>query len=218
MTGSTRLMATPVSTSDELTVYIKICGLDTTESARVAIDNGTDAVGVVMSRTSPRRQSFERAASIVDLAREHVDTVLVVHDMPAAEAAQIGVRLGVSVVQLHGGAYGADDFAEARALFPRLWRATSLVHDPDLTVGAYGEELVLLDAATPGSGERWDLAALADRRPAGRWLLAGGLDPANVAAAISVASPWGVDVSSGVESSPGVKDPERIRAFLTAAR
>jgi len=199
-------------------VYVKICGLDTVESVRVAVEGGADAVGVVMSRTSPRRQSFERASAIVDAARDHVDTVLVVHDMPAADAARIAARLGAAVLQLHGVAYGPDDFAEAGASFPRLWRATSLTSDPDLTVGAYGEELLLLDAPKAGSGERWDLTGLVDRRPSGRWLLAGGLDPGNVAAAIAAAAPWGVDVSSGVESSPGVKDPERIRAFLAATR
>ena len=75
-----------------------------------------------------------------------------------------------------------------------------------------------LDAPLAGSGHRWDLSALADQRPEGRWLLAGGLAPDNVAAAIHQASPWGVDVSSGVESSRGVKDPELIRKFVAAAR
>ncbi|MFZ2509968.1 MAG: phosphoribosylanthranilate isomerase, partial [Gordonia sp. (in: high G+C Gram-positive bacteria)] len=70
----------------------------------------------------------------------------------------------------------------------------------------------------PGSGEQWDLSAVGEHAPAGRWLLAGGLRPDNVAAAIAQAQPWGVDVSSGVESAPGVKDPVKIREFLSAIR
>ncbi|MGW5569600.1 phosphoribosylanthranilate isomerase [Nocardia thailandica] len=198
-------------------MYVKVCGLDTVAAAEVAVAAGADAVGVVMSRTSPRRRTFAEAAPIVAAVRDRVDTVLVVNDTPAAEAAEIAGRLGVAVLQLHG-PYTRADFAAARAIFPRLWRATSLAEDPDLTVGAWDEELILLDAPRPGSGERWDLSALRARRPVGNWLLAGGLNPGNVAEAVAAADPWGVDVSSGVESAPGVKDHDRVRAFLDAAR
>lgn len=203
-------------------MFVKVCGLDTVETARVAVEAGADAVGVVMNRTSPRRLTEEVASEIVaavkGFAGGAVETVLVVNDMPAEDAALTGNRLGVDVVQLHG-TYTPDDFRVALGLFNgRVWRATSLSTDPDLTVGAYGETRLLLDAPLPGSGERWDVSALDGRTPEGEWLLAGGLNPDNVAAIIAAAQPWGVDVSSGVESAPGVKDHAKVRAFVAAAK
>lgn len=198
-------------------MYVKVCGLDTTLSARVAVEAGADAIGVVMAEGSPRNLDVETAAAIVDAVRADVDTVLVVKDVPVRDAVDLAVRVGVDVLQLHG-SYTRTDFAEARQRLERVWRATALDDDTDLHVGAWGEELMLLDAPRAGSGERWDLGSLADRRPDGRWLLAGGLDPDNVADAVRQASPWGVDVSSGVEGARGVKDHDAIRAFVAAAR
>lgn len=191
----------------------KVCGLTAVDDVAVAVGAGADAIGVVINRTSPRAVDADLASRIVAAAAGEVDTVLVVNDMPAAQAARLAQRIGVSVLQLHG-TYTPADFAEATALFPRVWRATSLAHAPDLRVGAYGEEALLLDAPRPGSGEQWDLTSLSDRGPDGHWILAGGLRPDNVAAAITRARPWGVDVSSGVESAPGVKDHGLIRDFL----
>ncbi|MBF4551832.1 phosphoribosylanthranilate isomerase [Pseudoclavibacter sp. VKM Ac-2888] len=198
-------------------MYVKVCGLDSVESAAVAVESGADAVGIVMSRTSPRRRPAEEAAKIFGSVAAGVDRVLVVHDMSATDAAEIAGAVGANVLQLHG-SYSGDEVRAAGAIFPRIWRATSLADDPELRVGAFGEELLLLDAPRPGSGERWDLSELVRRRPEGHWLLAGGLHPGNVAEAIRQAGPRGVDVSSGVESSPGVKDHARIRAFVEAAK
>lgn len=198
-------------------MYVKICGLRTAEHARVAVDAGADAVGVVMNATSPRRATDAEARAVVE-ASGAADTVLVVNDLPATEAARTAQRLGFDVLQLHGRAYGEADFAAALAIVPRVWRATSLDLDPPLEVGAWGEEALLLDAPKPGSGERWDLSELAERAPDGRWLLAGGLSPATVAEAVATVRPGGVDVSSGVEVAPGEKSSDLIRAFVAAAR
>lgn len=197
-------------------MYVKVCGLRTVDAARVAVQAGADAVGVVMNRTSVRAVDRRTAAAIIAAVDGAADTVLVVNDMTAAQAAERAVELGVDILQLHGD-YTADDFAAAGARIARYWRATSPSADPDLSVGAYGEEALLLDAARPGSGQRWDTGTLAGR-VTGHWILAGGLDPGNVADAIATARPWGVDVSSGVESAPGVKDHDAIRAFVGAAR
>lgn len=202
-------------------MFVKICGLDTPENARATVEAGADAVGVVMSTASPRHRTEAEAAAVLAAAREaspEVVTVLVVNDTPAREAARTAVRIGADVLQLHGSAYGPADAAAARAEGLRVWRATSLRDDTDPTVGAWGEEALLLDAPVPGSGETWDLAGLAGRRPEGDWLLAGGLGPDNVADAVAAVRPWGVDVSSGVESARGVKDLARVRAFVAAAR
>lgn len=198
-------------------MYVKICGLRTADHARAAVDAGARAVGVVMNRTSPRRATEAEAASVVEAVAGRADTVLVVNDMGAVEAAETAARLGFDVLQLHGRAYGEADFAVARAVIGRVWRATSLDADPSLEVGAWGEEVLLLDAPKPGSGERWNWVDLADRAPTGHWLVAGGLDPTNVAEAVALTHPWGVDVSSGVETEPGEKSTQLIRAFVAAA-
>lgn len=199
-------------------MYVKICGLDTEASARVAIDAGADAIGVVMNQTSSRRVDFNTAQGIIAAAANEVDTVLVTNDMDASEAARTAQKLGVTALQLHGPAYTSRAFAAAIAIHPVVWRATSLSEKPDLRVGAWGEQILLLDAPIAGSGETWDLGPLVDSPPVGSWLLAGGLDPDNVASAIQAARPWGVDVSSGVESSPGVKHHDKIRRFISAAK
>ena len=198
-------------------MYVKVCGLTDPEMARVAVAAGADAVGVVMSERSPRHVSPDVAVGVVDAVGGRADTVLVVREMPVEQAVEVAAGIGVDVLQLHG-RYSAAEFVTARAGFPRVWRATALDDATDLTVGAWGEELLLLDAPVAGSGHTWDLGALEHRRPEGHWLLAGGLDPTNVAAAVAAARPWGVDVSSGVESSRGVKDADLVRAFVAAAR
>lgn len=200
-------------------MYVKICGLRTAEHARVAVGAGADAIGVVMNRTSSRRATDDEARSVVQATSgSGVATVLVVNDMDATEAARTAVRLGFDALQLHGPAYAPADFSSALSIISRVWRATSLDLDPPLTVGAMGEEVLLLDAPRPGSGERWDLSELADRAPGGQWMLAGGLRPDNVAEAVAAVRPWGVDVSSGVEIGPGEKSSGLIEAFLAAAR
>lgn len=198
-------------------MYVKICGLRDPEHARLAVERGAHAVGVVMNRTSSRRATDAEASAVIEAVQGRADSVLVVNDLPAAEAAATATRLGFDILQLHGPAYGPDDFAAALAVIPRVWRATSLDLAPSLEVGAFGEERLLLDAPKPGSGERWDLSVLAASAPAGEWLLAGGLNPDNVSEAVRSVRPWGVDVSSGVESAPGQKDPQRIAAFIQAA-
>ncbi len=198
-------------------MYVKVCGLKDADTARVAVDAGADAVGVVMSAGSPRDVTPAVAAGVVEAVGDRADTVLVVRKMAVEDAVEMARRIGVDVLQLHG-RYTAAEFSTARATFGRIWRATSLTGSTDLTVGAWGEELLLLDAPVAGSGHTWNLDALEHHRPDGRWLLAGGLDPANVAAAVAAARPWGVDVSSGVESSRGVKDADLVRSFVAAAK
>lgn len=198
-------------------MYVKICGLRTADHARAAVDAGARAVGVVINRNSSRRATEAEAVSVVEAVAGRADAVLVVNDMDAVEAAETAVRLGFDVLQLHGRAYGESDFTAARAVIGRVWRATSLDADPSLDVGAWGEEVLLLDAPEPGSGERWNWTDLADRAPTGHWLVAGGLDPTNVAEAVALTRPWGVDVSSGVETEPGEKSTQLIRDFVAAA-
>ncbi|WP_053385849.1 phosphoribosylanthranilate isomerase [Leucobacter japonicus] len=206
-------------------MYVKICGLREPQHAALAAELGADAVGVVMSPASPRHASSDEARSVLSATRAvraGIDTVLVVNTLPADEAARIAADLGFDVLQLHG-AYTARDVTVAQEIIPRVWRATSLADAPQLRAGELGEERLLLDGAVPGSGSSWNVAPLGvpgelRERIGDSWLLAGGLSPENVADAIVAARPGGVDVSSGVESSRGVKDPDRIARFITAAR
>ncbi|MGO3151185.1 MAG: phosphoribosylanthranilate isomerase [Galactobacter sp.] len=202
-------------------MYVKVCGLKTTEAATEAVTAGADAIGVVMSPKSSRHVDAHTARTVIaaaKAARADVDAVLVVNDLPAVDAAEMAVEIGADVLQLHGPAYSSADFRAAARILPRLWRATSLKHEPHPVLGAHGEERLLLDAPNPGSGSTWDLSVLKDLGLKGGWLLAGGLNPDNVAQAIRTAHPWGVDVSSGVESAPGEKDLGLIRAFVEAAK
>lgn len=199
-------------------MYVKICGLSTIESARTALDAGADAVGVVMSRRSRRTVSAAVARELASFVGGAADVVLVVDELPAAEAAAVAGGIGADVVQLHGAGYSPDDVTTAAAAGLRVWRATSVTSADEVAAGSWGEEALLLDSPDPGSGRRWDFAVLAGRPLPGRWMLAGGLDPENVAEAVASARPWGVDVSSGVESAPGIKDLDRIRAFVEAAK
>ncbi|MFI9503530.1 phosphoribosylanthranilate isomerase [Nocardia sp. NPDC052566] len=195
-------------------MFVKLCGLRTEEDVATAVAAGADAVGFVFT-TSPRRIPVDVARDLLREVPPEILTVGVVHGISPAEAGELARASGVSALQLHG-SYPSTAFRELAEF--RLLRATSLIADTDVRTGAYGEEWLLLDSPVAGSGARWDLTALNAARPTGNWLLAGGLTPANVAEAIAIAQPWGVDVSSGVESTRGVKDHGLMREFVAAAR
>lgn len=197
-------------------MFVKVCGVRTEADVATAVSAGADAVGFVFGE-SVRRVDVDVARRIAAGVPPHVLTVGVFGGVAATEAARLATEAGVGAVQLHG-RYPRAAFEELVGLPVRLVRATALDADTDVRVGSYGEEMLLLDSPVAGSGERWDLSLLDRARPQGRWLLAGGLTPDNVAAAVGAARPWGVDVSSGVESRRGVKDHARIREFVPAAR
>lgn len=197
-------------------MFVKLCGLRTESDVAVAVEAGADAVGFVLT-TSPRQIDAGLARSLVAAVPEHVLTVAVVRGITAAEAGELAAKTGVKALQLHGD-YPKAAFDELADRPFQLVRATALGPDTDVRTGAFGEELLLIDSPVAGSGEQWDITKLQDNRPTGKWVLAGGLAPETVVGAISVAQPWGVDVSSGIESSRGVKDHGRMREFVAAAR
>jgi phosphoribosylanthranilate isomerase len=199
-----------------LNMFVKVCGVRTEVDVATVVAAGADAVGFVLTE-SVRRVEAGRARLLIAEVPPEILTVGVVHGVPVAEAGRLGLAAGVQAVQLHGG-YPRSAFGELAGQPFRLIRATTLGPGTDVRVGAYGEELLLLDSPVAGSGERWDLSLLGAAPPQGKWLLAGGLGPDNVAEAIAAARPWGVDVSSGVESSRGVKDHDLIHRFVAAAR
>jgi phosphoribosylanthranilate isomerase len=193
-------------------MFVKVCGLRTLEDVDVAVSSGADAVGFLFA-ASPRQVDPATARELAETAGSTL-TVGVFHKQPVDEVRAIAEATGIKAIQLHGD-YPKDAFT---ALADPRWQLIRAVpySAPDLRVGAYGDHLLLVDAPKGGSGESWDYTSVANLD--GQWLLAGGLTPDTVSAAIQTSGTWGVDVSSGVEASRGVKDHALIRAFVAAAR
>lgn len=197
-------------------MFVKVCGLSTPEAVLAAVAAGAHAVGFVLT-SSPREVTPERARELLAHVPDGVAAVGVFRHESAAEAVMLARRAGLAWVQLHGDRVPADVRAVQDAGL-KVIRAVTMEAGPEAFAG-WGEDMLLVDAAVPGSGEAWDFASVRSKGLAGRdWLLAGGLDPDNVAGAAVQAGAWGVDVSSGVESARGVKDLDKIRAFVNAAR
>lgn len=199
-------------------VRVKVCGITRAEDARLAADLGVDAVGFVFWPGSPRALSVERAAGLARLLPPLVTVVGVFVNQPIDEIRRVAEAVGLGAVQLHG-----DEPADVWTSVPcRCIKAVAVGEGfnpaflADWPVGV----MPLLDAVDAqrrgGTGRAvdWRAASAASRvRPV---LLAGGLTPGNVAAAIRQVQPYGVDVSSGVETEPGIKDASRLRAFVDA--
>lgn len=215
-------MSAPHANAAMRRVQIKVCGLTTPEDAGLVADAGVDAVGFVFWPRSPRAVSLAQARRITAALPPLVLRVGVFVDASLDELCRTADEVGLDLLQLHG--------QEPPAFFERLPRRgiKALAAGTDLDVeqaAGYGEhaDAVLLDAKSPlapgGTGERcdWDVARRVRAR-VGRLVLAGGLTPENVTAAIAAVQPDAVDVSSGVEQAPGRKDAARVRAFVAAVR
>lgn len=210
-------------------VLIKICGLTCVEDAIACDKLGADWVGLNFHRPSPRYVAPERAAEILAVLPPRITAVGVFVDRPPAEVADLADRLGLDVVQLHG-REPLDDLAVLRRF--RVIRAFRIraVEDwasiADFLSGAEALGVppagVLVDAYVPGmpggTGMAIDHSLLDARPPLPRLILAGGLTPENVAERVARVRPWMVDVASGVESSPGRKDPAAVAAMIRAVR
>lgn len=197
-------------------MFVKICGITTVEDAALAAEAGANAIGLVFA-PSRRQVDVEVAAAIVASLPEGVLAVGVFRDHLAIEVVEIAAAVGLGAVQLHGDETPYTSRA-IHAEIPVLIRAFS-ASDPNLAeLDRHGADVVLLDAPVPGGGETFDWSLVGDLVRTHRVLLAGGLRPDNVAAAIATVQPWGVDVSSGVEAEPGRKDPAAVRAFVDAVR
>jgi phosphoribosylanthranilate isomerase len=197
-------------------LFVKICGLKTGRDVDTAVGSGADAVGFVFAAASPRTVDAATVRQLVQRVPAGVLTVGVFRRQPVDEVRRLTEESGVRAIQLHGDE-GPEYYAGLRAEGRTLIRATTASGIPS-RCGELGEDLLLLDAPDPGSGQPWNWASPGFTTPAGRWLLAGGLHPGNVRRAAEATGAWGVDVSSGVESERGVKSPELIQAFIAAAR
>jgi phosphoribosylanthranilate isomerase len=198
-------------------MLIKICGITRLEDARAAIAEGVDALGFVFWPKSPRCVTPAAARAIVGELPASVMHVGVFVNQPVDEVNEVAELAGLTHVQLHG-----EETAEfARSLSRPVIRAITLPAD-GFEDGWPAETTWLIDAhdreRRGGTGTQADWNAAADVATRRRVILAGGLTPENVGHAIARVRPFGIDVSSGVEQSPGVKDPARLAALCRAAR
>ncbi|NNM71169.1 phosphoribosylanthranilate isomerase [Enterovirga aerilata] len=207
---------------------IKICGLSTPATLEAAIAAGADMVGFVRFPRSPRHLELEHGRELSALARGRARRVLLLVDPSDRELDEAVAALDPDIVQLHGSeAPGRVAAIQARTGRP-VMKALGIAEAEDLgRIAAYRgvADGIILDAKAPrgsalpgGNGLPFDWSLLAGLDPRLDVMLSGGLDPANVAEAIAATRVRAVDVSSGVESRPGVKDPEKIAAFVQAAR
>lgn len=198
-------------------VFVKICGITTADDALLAAGLGADAIGLVFAAASPRRVSTGQATDIINRLPPDVLPVGVFRNDLRERVVEISHTVGLRAVQLHG-RETAEDCRWIGERVPALIRAFS-IDDPALQTGAdHGPHRLLIDSPLPGSGEAFDWSKLERLVQGRRYILAGGLTPDNVTEAIEMLGPWGVDVSTGVEASPGRKDPVKVRRFLAAAR
>ncbi len=198
-------------------MFVKICGVTTEEDALLAVAMGADAIGFNFVPSSPRFLAVSRAADIVKRLPPEILTVGIFRNEAPERVVDLVHQAGLRAAQLHGHE-SADESRWVRERVPVTIKVFP-GGDPDLArATAFGADVVMLDSASPGSGQVFDWS-LAEGAPSGlRILLAGGLTPDNVAEAIERVRPWGVDVATGVESSPGVKDPTLVRRFINAAK
>ncbi len=197
-------------------MFVKICGITSEEDALLAVAMGADAVGFIFAPSS-RQIAAVRAGDIAKRLPPEVLTVGVFRDAAPARVIDMTHKAGLKAAQLHG-AETVDQVHEVRASIPHVIKAFPAGSSQLKKLDDYWCDAVLVDSPKPGSGETfdWSLAQQAAYRSQ-RMILAGGLNPDNVAEAIATVRPWGVDVASGVESSPGNKDPRLIRAFIANA-
>jgi phosphoribosylanthranilate isomerase len=197
-------------------VFVKVCGITNEEDALLAVAMGADALGFVFA-PSTRQISPQRAADIVKRLPAEIVTVGVFSGETRQRVVDIAHTARLRAVQIHGRMSSADTHwirQRVRLLIMAFSAGDPRLDDSD----DYAADAFHIDSATPGSGEVFDWSLAEGAPPNRRLILAGGLTPDNVGDAVRVVRPWGVDVSTGVESSPGRKDARKIRAFVEAAK
>jgi len=209
-------------------LMIKICGLKTPEALDVALDSGADLVGFVFFAPSPRNLGLEAARSLGARAQGRAGKVALTVNASNEALADIVAALEPDMLQLHG-TEPPERVAVVRSRFGLpVMKALPIAERADLSpIRQYAQvaDRLIFDARAPqdatrpgGLGKPFDWMLLKGIDPGVPYMLSGGLDASNVAEALRIARAPGVDVSSGVERAPGEKDPDKIRAFIRAAR
>jgi phosphoribosylanthranilate isomerase len=202
---------------------VKICGITRPEDAEQAAALGAWAIGFVLWPGSKRAADPAVAAGIARALRRRVETVGVFVNPTLDEVVHAVEGIGLAHVQLHGDEGPSFCTAVAERTGARVIKALRVGSGADIRAAErYHTDLHLLDAAAGaaygGTGRTWDWDLVAQRRSKIPLILSGGLTPENVAEAVAAVRPWAVDVSSGVEAAPGVKDPAKVEAFFAAAQ
>ena len=197
-------------------MFVKICGITNEDDALFAVAMGADAVGFMFA-PSPRQIAPQQVYDITRRLPPEILTVGVFRDDHPSRVIDIVNRSGVRAAQLHGHETPAD-VAEVSTRVRWVIKALVAGTADARRADQFGTDLIHIEGNAPGSGKLFDWS-LIDEVPEGpRIILAGGLTPDNVAGAVERVRPWGVDVSSGVERSPGKKDALKVKAFIERAR
>jgi phosphoribosylanthranilate isomerase len=197
-------------------MFVKICGITGEDDALLAVALGADAVGFIFAPSS-RQVAAQRVYDITRRLPPEILTVGVFRDEHPDRVIDIVHRSGVRAAQLHG--HETPDTVARVAEVVRWVIKAYPAGSPEVrSARGLATDLILLDAPQPGSGTMFDWTLVADVPEGMRLILAGGLDPDNVATAVQRVRPWGVDVCSGVEREPGRKDPLRMKRFIESAR
>ena len=198
-------------------MFVKICGVTDVDDGLLAVALGADALGLNFVPGSVRQIAPGRARDIVARIPGEVMNVGIFRNEAKERVVDIVHTAGLDAAQLHGNE-PVDDVAWVAERVPTVIKAVAAGTEQASRAGDFPVPIVLVDAMVPGSGEVFDWS-LAESLPSNRSvLLAGGLNPDNVADAIAAVRPWGVDVASGVESAPGRKDPSALRLFIQNAK
>ena len=199
-------------------VRVKICGITNLEDALVAVEGGADALGFVFA-PSPRQVSPEQASRIIAQLPPFVCRVGIFVDQELKGVQEVMSACGLDLAQLHGSE--SPDYCQT--LFPRVIKSFRVKDESVLDLlPSYKTSAYLLDSydmiRKGGTGRSFDWRIARKATRYGPIILSGGLNPENVSQAISAVGPYAVDVSSGVEASPGKKDHNKLRAFLRAVK
>jgi phosphoribosylanthranilate isomerase len=197
-------------------MFVKICGTTSEDDALLAVAMGADAVGFIFA-PSTRQVAPAIARDIAKRLPPEILTVGVFRDEAASRVVDITDFAGLKAVQLHG-KETPDQARWVRQRIPMVIQAFPAGDAAVRRAKDYGVDAVLLDYATPGSGQVFDWKLCGEAPPGMRMIIAGGLTPDNVGAAVAAVQPWGVDVVTGVEREPGRKDPVKVREFVAAVR
>ncbi len=194
---------------------LKVCGITRAEDAELAVEASAWAIGFILWPGSRRYVEPAMAAGIARSVRRRTELVGVFVNPTLDEIAHAADLLGLTHLQLHGDEGPSFCSAAAQRTGCRVIKALRVRSRADVAdAKRFHTDLHMLDS--PGNGRTWDWDLASERRTRIPLVLAGGLTAENVGEAIATARPWAVDVASGVESAPGVKDPERLRAFAAA--